>query len=282
MAGPVLVLHTTESAPGSAKGAASWMQKKKTMSHRVFDPSNGERIQLLDWATPARSLANLAGGVETNRRGAVYQLEIVGKATDIAGYSDAWFAALAAEVIAICTELGVPRRFPRRFVAYPASYGLANTNRMSGPEWLACTGIVGHQHVPESTHGDPGDANRLIVLVEGDTPVTATPDGGWKLSKPEKDVLFEMQQILIDAGFLHQSAPDGRPGPNTRTAMHTLKSDRAAAHDALNTATAALSAAEATLARLQGSVDPAKRDALRARLKALAAEAAALVAEVGP
>ena len=75
----------------------------------------------------------------------------------MASYPDDWYRALAAEVTGICDELGVPKVFPCEFVPYPRSYRLGNGVRLAGPVWLRVEGIVGHMHVPESDHGDPGD-----------------------------------------------------------------------------------------------------------------------------
>lgn len=163
--GPTLVLHTSESDAGSAQATARYLRSKGFESHTVFDPSNNEHIRLLPWSTPAKSLRNLPGGVETNNRGDVFQVEVVGRAADVPGYSSAWFANLALYVQRICGETGVPIVFPRPFVAYPASFGLHAAQRMSNDEWLAFAGVCGHQHVPESDHGDPGDMTRLVELL---------------------------------------------------------------------------------------------------------------------
>jgi hypothetical protein len=52
----VIVVHSTESDPGSARGAAAWMRKQRTVSHDVYDPSNGEEIRLVHFPYPSRSL----------------------------------------------------------------------------------------------------------------------------------------------------------------------------------------------------------------------------------
>lgn len=162
---PVLVLHTTETDPGTAQAVADGLRARKAESHTVFDPSNGEHIRLLAWSQNAKALRNLSGGVETNNRGGVYQVEIVGRAAEVPMYSSGWFAALAVYVERVCSETGTPVVFPRPFVAYPQSYGLKAAQRMTNDEWLDCSGIVGHQHVPESDHGDPGDMTRLVQML---------------------------------------------------------------------------------------------------------------------
>src|SRR5215471_17719630 len=55
-----------------------------------------------------------------------------------------------------------------RALANPSSYGTSNGVRLSGSAWNAYKGILGHQHVPENDHGDPGDIN--IAAIMGITP----------------------------------------------------------------------------------------------------------------
>lgn len=166
MTGPVLVLHTTEGT--SLAGARRTMTANRSMSHWLCDPATGDFEQLVSTDVPARSLRNMAGGVETNNRRGVFQLEIVGQAHRVPTYNDDWYRKLADWVIDLCGRHGIPRRFPHPFAGNDA-YGLRGRVRMSHAQWMACTGIIGHQHVPENTHWDPGDISRLIFLVEEGT-----------------------------------------------------------------------------------------------------------------
>lgn len=131
-------------------------------SHEVFDASNGDLIQLLPPSEPGKSLVNLPGGVETNRRGGVYQIEIVGRAVDVPNYTDAWYARLKERLLDVCEMTGTPYVFPLTFQPYPQSYG-NNLVRMSFDAWNVFEGVCGHQHCPENDHGDPGalDVERL-------------------------------------------------------------------------------------------------------------------------
>ena len=91
-----VVLHTTESAPGTCDAVAKYLVRMGYESHEVFDPSDGELIQLLPMTEPGKSLVNLPGGVETNRRGCVYQIEIVGRAVDVPNTTTAGTRTFAA------------------------------------------------------------------------------------------------------------------------------------------------------------------------------------------
>ena len=158
----VVVLHTTESDPGTCTAVANYLVRMGYESHEVFDPSNGDLIQLLPPSQPGKSLVNLPGGVETNKRGGVYQIEIVGRAVDVPNYDDAWYERLRVRLLVVCGFTGTPYTFPLPFQPYPQSYG-KNLVRLSFDDWLVFEGICGHQHVPENDHGDPGalDLERL-------------------------------------------------------------------------------------------------------------------------
>ncbi len=199
------VIHTTEGTgwPGYRGGADA--------PH--FTVRGGEIRQHFPVNRSARALVNAPGGVETNTAGAV-QIEIVGtcdprfkarhpsallvpdaNADDLAGFLRvvAWLEK----------EWGIPRRDaarawlaygvdPRRPGVTPASYG-ASPARMSGAEWLAARGWVGHQHVPENSHGDPG--NFPIRLLTGSTPTPITPES-------------EEDDDMATAGFIYVRAAD--------------------------------------------------------------------------
>jgi hypothetical protein len=174
--GPVLVLHSTEGS--TLAGAVATLRRNRSESNWVADPETGEVVTLTDSERGDRSLRNLPGGVETNNRPGVWQLEIVAFATDVPHMPEYWFRRLGAIVSSLCEAKGIPKVFPCPFVAYPASYGLKAAQRLSGAQWLAVAGIVGHQHVPENAHGDPGDISRLIPYLtpEDDMPPPITYD----------------------------------------------------------------------------------------------------------
>ncbi len=160
----LLVVHSTEGT--TIAGAVATMQKNRSMSHEVYDPHIDQHAPLVAWDNPARSLRNMRGGVETNNRPGVWQLEVVGKAAQIPSYSDEWHQNLAARIRFICQALDIPIAAPKPFVAYPESYGLRNGLRFTSAEWARAEGIIGHQHVPENTHGDPGDIARTLAYLD--------------------------------------------------------------------------------------------------------------------
>ena len=171
LADPVLCFHTTEGFgyPGYEGGG--------TAPHFTYWKGKGWR-QHFPINRSARALANQAGGVQTNTQG-VIQVELVGtcdpssivrklrgmywpEATDVDLLPLAKFVAFLAD------EWNLPIRSTVKWVAYPDSYGNKKGQRLSFKQWLAYSGILGHQHVPENDHGDPGNfpIDRLIALAE--------------------------------------------------------------------------------------------------------------------
>lgn len=205
---PVLCLHTTEGT--TIAGAKTTMDANRSWSHWICDPLTGELENLVDTDGPARSLRNLAGGVETNNRPGVYQIEIVGKANDVPGYPHKWYTQLATWIIDLCDEHGIPRRFPHSFHGENA-YGRNGVARLTNQQWLTVSGIIGHQHVPENTHWDPGDISRLIPLVT---------DGGQTVahSNPYEAETNAALEILAASGH-YRGDIDGWFGPMALAAL---------------------------------------------------------------
>jgi hypothetical protein len=170
---PLVVLHTTESDPGTADAVAAYLRREKKSSNEVYDPSRDYTVSLIRAGQASMALRNESGGVETNRRDTdgiagpdVYQIEIVGRAAQVPGYSEQWFRNLARHVVDVCRLTGTPVAFPCSFVPYPQSYGKRAAQRLSHAAWNAVNGVVGHQHVPENDHGDPGDLSRMVAIIK--------------------------------------------------------------------------------------------------------------------
>lgn len=160
------VLHTTESDPGTGDAVARYLRRIGAEPHFVVDPSDGYLVQLVPADTFAKALTNLPGGVETNRRtGGVLQVEIVGRAADVGGYDDAWYDALRRVLKDLSDRFGIFYEFR------------PDPARLSFEQWLDpdLRGWLGHCHVPENNHWDPGtlDYARLYYAPE---PSDMTPD----------------------------------------------------------------------------------------------------------
>jgi len=226
----VTVLHTTESSnwPGYEGGATA-------PTYTAFPDIVNKRMK---WRghfpdeMSSRALKNLPGGVETNTLNCV-QVELVGTCDPSHKFSwngkkagvdyIYWPDAPAWALLAVARFLvdqnarhGLVLK-SLAFQPYPASAGPlggTNTVRMTFSQWRNFVGVCGHQHVPENTHGDPGDIDILKVLAYANefiTPslrvVTANLKQGNKqldaaltlLRKQQADVIFFQEVDTIHA-----------------------------------------------------------------------------------
>lgn len=213
---PVLVLHTTETTGIPSYGG--WKSITASVPH--FTVHGDELYQHLPINVAARALRNVKGGVETNRRGRVtVQVEMVGYARDPKTYS----APVRSLVDWLVREVGLD---PSTHVTFDggAAYGVAGSVRMSPAEWLRASGIVGHQHAPESTHWDPGKLDVTTLIGETRRRSMMDVDVG-RMGDPPTAYSREigvLQQMLADRGF-PPGAIDGIGGETTRKALGAWK-----------------------------------------------------------
>lgn len=173
----VLCIHTTEGTSWPSYNGGS------SAPHYTFQPPVGSRKAVWRAHFPdeksSRALRNLSGGVETNTLNTI-QVELIGtcdpskaktwgsrKAGRDYVYwpnaSEAQLRAVARFVADLHKRHGLQLVMPKEFIAYPSSYGNSRV-RMSFAEWRSAVGVVGHQHVPENSHGDPGSLNVRRIL----------------------------------------------------------------------------------------------------------------------
>jgi hypothetical protein len=183
----VLVIHTTETTswPDYEGGATAPNYTGQPPLNEPSDDnfSRGSYRAHFPDEKSARALQNLPGGVETNTLNAI-QLELIGSCdpknakrwgrtstTRLAGrdyvyWPEAtprqlrWVARFVAD---LNRRHGLRLVAPREFLAYPASYGDSPV-RLRSDDWKRVTGVLGHQHVPENVHGDPGNLNVPEIL----------------------------------------------------------------------------------------------------------------------
>lgn len=163
------VLHTTEGA--TLEGAISAYIKNNAYPHFTYERSRRIVEQHIPINVAATALVNSAGGVETNRLGAI-QIEIVGTC-DPANKDRMYFVPemdqtglndLIALMMWIEEQTGI-QPYAALVKSYPASYGSNNGVRFSGNFWHDFNGWCGHQNVPENLHGDPGNINMTALMV---------------------------------------------------------------------------------------------------------------------
>ena len=214
------VIHTTEtmSWPGYEGGRTA---PNYTGQPPLKGISRGQWRAHFPDEMSSRALRNLSGGVETNTLNSV-QFELIGtcdpkhakswngqgkkfagkdyvywpKATD---NQLKWLASIMADM-----HLRHGMRFQApRFVAYPESYGPGG-QRLSFAAWRKFTGMLGHQHVPENSHGDPGALNIGKVITFAKqlvTPVTAVRlrvlNWPMKVTIPEREARAKLKGLLL-------------------------------------------------------------------------------------
>jgi len=190
-------LHTTE--------GSSWPTYRDwtVMPHATILPTPGKGVKVrqhIAFDQGSFALRNLDGGVQTNRD-YIFQFELIGT-SEKGGPGLYWPDAdekvlldLYRKVIEpLSKAYGIPLK-ARPFQAYPSSYGpngKTNTVRLSGTAFDNYSGWLGHQHVPENVHGDPGAFPwaRMMAAVAAEEEEMAGPT--------EKDFKTWMKEVLQD------------------------------------------------------------------------------------
>lgn len=193
----------------------------------------------------SRALKNLAGGVETNTA-QVVQVELVGtcdrrtsrrwaqEGREHIYWPEApdWALNDLAKFLAFCKrEHGIPVSSPvsGRWTPYPESYGPGG-QRLSAKAWRNLVGWVGHQHVPENTHGDPGALDwptlqrKARALLEPVLPVVRMRRLRKAYERPlaAPVAVYRVQKALRAHGHL-DGFRKGRYGTSTRDAVKSYQ-----------------------------------------------------------
>lgn len=226
------VLHTTEGTtlPDYGGGASAPnitglpdIPNKKIKWYQHFDVDRS-----------SRALVNASGGVETNTLNA-FQAELVGTCdpshrtswgsrkagVDYIYWPDApdWALREVAVLVAwLHDNHGFRNVSTVTFKPYPASYGSGNGVRLTGAQWSNYYGWLGHQHVPENLHGDPGDIDIAKILA-----YASGSDGQeeWEVADFKTELIAalkdeEVRKLLVKALFqtdnvLENPNPDNAP-----------------------------------------------------------------------
>lgn len=195
-----ILLHTTETTgwPGYAGGSMAptltyHPRLRRWRQHNYLDRS-------------ARALVDPTSTPVRENRDNVIQIEIIAYADEklagtvgglpVSQLTDEQLGDLAAFIAFVRGEWGGPPLVAAKFLPYPQSAGDSSV-RMSGSEYDAFRGILGHQHASGNGHGDPGALNvaRILKLAGGTSapaPVTA----------PEVDIVAtkeELKQLIDEA-----------------------------------------------------------------------------------
>lgn len=196
-----IVLHSVEGYNESS-GIAVYNPSSAALSHFTVDLKNKKTYQHLPINKPS-------SGVKSHDDTAGVQIEIMGFSTSAsAGYTDSWFlesdsafgdtewAYLAKLLVAISDETGIP---------LTSDLDWSTPNRMDLTAFNDYQGVVGHRHVPDNDHTDPGDiwgkvSEQLSKIQSGKTDGTCNTLAGatWSGSFP---FLFQCQDEWRDSTF---------------------------------------------------------------------------------
>lgn len=183
----VFLVHSTEGT-----GWPDYSGGSMTPNMTIMADFKNQRVlvrQHIPANRSSRALENRAGGVETNTQN-VFQVELVAtcdpathKKWKAAGIQHIytpeapdWFILGVAEVLDWLHDdwgLKIQDAAPRGWVGPEKSPArLDAPQRLSFKEWNAAYGVLGHQHVPENGHWDPGafPVAKLIAAAKGLTP----------------------------------------------------------------------------------------------------------------
>lgn len=160
-----IVLHTTESAPGSIDGVIGLFKNNPCSTpHFCIDPGNFRKVQFIPMDWSAAALRGGRNGYETNRGHAI-QVEIVGRANDVANWSDGWLK-FVGEWIADVIKAGIPINLDNHPpFSFQGTVAIENSPyRFSPEQWKNFDGVCGHIHVPFNDHYDPYNMNIEKVI----------------------------------------------------------------------------------------------------------------------
>lgn len=199
---PKVVLHTTETDPGSIDFLINHWRTNWGSGLPHFIVEGSRIVQLLALNVGAYTLENAPGGADTNRSGPAVQAEVVSRAAN--DWDDATYEAVGK-------MLGLVKKAGHDFDlgTYPRFYGanegivLASYSspiRMTAQQYIDFNGWTDHAHCPENAHWDIGkkDGKRIEAIARrwagapANQPNTPPP-------APEEDIMAtkaELEQVV--------------------------------------------------------------------------------------
>jgi len=152
--GHKLVWHTTEG--GGIDNMWRVLRDKNAAPHFCIDPGGGDApvYQCIPLNRAARALEHPAGTPETNRANAI-QVEIIGFAKDADDWGHVIYRDLGALAALIDHRFNIRRGY--RPFTVPAK-------KVTPSGFVRATGHLGHGHVPNNNHWDPGKMNGAALM----------------------------------------------------------------------------------------------------------------------
>lgn len=184
-----LLLHSTETTTWPAYDAGA---KAPTATYNPWVPAE-QRWRQHNWLnTSARALQDPSSTPVRENRDNVVQVEIIAYCNPasykkyghgVNALPDHFYEDLGAFLAFLHSEWDVPLVRAPKWETYPPS----NSIRMSGAQYDAFKGVLGHQHASGNDHGDPGLTNAQVdrILAVAKRLTTATPTPAKPATPPE-------------------------------------------------------------------------------------------------
>jgi hypothetical protein len=167
--GHKFLVHTTEGS--TLESAFDTVKAKRSSPHFILEVKDGRRrlVQCIPIDRAARGLEHPGGTPETNHANCI-QVEVVGftefKKAKQLGHLELWVPNWSQDVYKFLHLLmvwthdhfAVPMRADHPFIGQP---GYA---RLSGQAFVDAVGLVGHCHVANNDHTDPGPLQTSFVI----------------------------------------------------------------------------------------------------------------------
>jgi len=152
--GHKLVWHTTEG--GGIDAMWRVLRDKNAAPHFLIDPGGGDApvYQCIPLNKAGRALEHPSGTPATNTANAI-QVEIIGFAKDAAGWGHVIYRDLGALAALIDHRFNIRRGY--RPFTVPAK-------KITERGFPMATGHMGHCHVPNNSHWDPGKMNGAALM----------------------------------------------------------------------------------------------------------------------
>lgn len=175
-----ILLHSVEGRNESS-GIAVYGKSNAALSHFTVDLKNKKTYQHLPINKPAC-------GVVSHDYSSGIQIEIMGFSTSAsAGFTEDWYlesdssfgdaewAYLAKLLVAISDETGIP---------LSSEVDWSKVERMDATAYKEYEGVVGHRHVPDNSHTDPGNiwdklSEQLSKIQSGNTNGECSTTSSW-------------------------------------------------------------------------------------------------------
>lgn len=144
---PKIVWHTTEGT--SFSGADATLKASGDEPHFLVSVDGKIVRQYIALNRSSKSLMHPAGTPETNRAGCI-QIEVCGFAHDSQNWTEVKMQRLAALAVLIEHRVQVERRTH-------VAWAEPTVDRIPASHFLKWPGHIGHRHVPNNDHVDPGE-----------------------------------------------------------------------------------------------------------------------------